>query len=39
VQLDSGLTVRARLGSYGGFRAGNRVHVSVRGAVLPFSKG
>jgi iron(III) transport system ATP-binding protein len=38
VRLDTGLTVQARLGSYGGFRAGNRVHVSVRGAVLPFSK-
>ena len=38
VRLDSGLTIQARLGSYGGFRAGNRVHVSVRGAVLPFAR-
>jgi iron(III) transport system ATP-binding protein len=38
VRLDSGITVRARLGSYGGFRIGNRVHVSVRGAVLPFPR-
>jgi iron(III) transport system ATP-binding protein len=34
VRLDSGTTLNARLGSYGGIRPGDRVQVSVRGAVL-----
>jgi iron(III) transport system ATP-binding protein len=38
IQLDSGTMVNARLGSYGGIRPGDRVHVSVRGAVLTFPR-
>jgi iron(III) transport system ATP-binding protein len=34
LRLDSGTTLNARLGSYGGIRPGDRVHVGVRGAVL-----
>ncbi len=36
IQLDSGRTLNARMGSYGGIRPGDRVHVGVRGAVLSF---
>jgi iron(III) transport system ATP-binding protein len=38
VQLDSGSALNARLGSYGGIRPGDRVHVGVRGAVLAFPR-
>ncbi len=38
VRLDSGTTLRARLGSYGGIRPGGRVQVAVRGAVLTFPR-
>ncbi len=38
VRLDSGGTVNARLGSYGGIRPGDRVHAGVRGAVLTFPR-
>jgi iron(III) transport system ATP-binding protein len=38
VRLDSGRVLSARLGSYGGIRPGDRVHVSVRGAVLTFPR-
>jgi hypothetical protein len=38
VGLDGGRTVRARLGTYGGIRPGDRVHVTVRGAVLTFPR-
>ena len=38
LKLDSGLVVRARLGTYGGIRPGDRVHVGVRGAVLTFPR-
>lgn len=34
LRLDSGTTLNARLGSYGGIRPGDRVQVGVRGAVL-----
>ncbi|MEZ4499745.1 MAG: ABC transporter ATP-binding protein [Thermomicrobiales bacterium] len=34
IRMDSGTEVNARLGSYGGIRPGDRVRVSVRGAVL-----
>src|SRR5690606_21648562 len=33
VRLDSGTELNARLGAYGGIRPGDRVRVSVRGAV------
>ena len=36
VHLNAGLTLRARVGSYGGIRPGDRVVVGVRGAVLAF---
>lgn len=36
VKLDSGSTINARLGTYGGIRPGDRVHVGIRGAVLTF---
>jgi iron(III) transport system ATP-binding protein len=36
VRLDTGRVLRARLGSYGGIRPGDRVLVSVRGAVLTY---
>ena len=39
IKLDSGTTLNARLGTYGGIRPGDRIHVSVRGAVLTFPKG
>jgi iron(III) transport system ATP-binding protein len=39
IKLDTGSTLNARLGTYGGIRPGDRIHVSVRGAVLTFSKG
>jgi iron(III) transport system ATP-binding protein len=38
VHLDTGSTVSARLGTYGGIRPGDRVHVGVRGAVLTFAR-
>ncbi|MEA2526510.1 MAG: iron(III) transport system ATP-binding protein [Thermomicrobiales bacterium] len=38
LRLDSGSTVNARLGTYGGIRPGDRVHVGVRGAVLTFHR-
>jgi len=38
VRLDTGPTLRARLGPYGGIRPGDRVHVSVRGGVLTFPR-
>lgn len=34
IELDSGTRLNARLGAYGGIRPGDRVKVSVRGAVL-----
>lgn len=36
VRLDSGRILSARLGTYGGIRPGDRVHVGVRGAVLTY---
>ena len=38
VRLDTGRVLRARLGSYGGIRPNDRVHLSVRGAVLAFPR-
>lgn len=38
VRLDSGSVINARLGTYGGIRPGDRVHVALRGAVLTFSR-
>jgi iron(III) transport system ATP-binding protein len=38
IELDSGRTLNARLGTYGGIRPGDRVHVGVRGAVLTFPR-
>jgi hypothetical protein len=38
VRLDTGRVLRARLGPYGGIRPGDRVQVSVRGAVLTFPR-
>jgi iron(III) transport system ATP-binding protein len=38
VRLDSGSTLNARLWAYGGIRPGDRVVVSVRGAVLTFPR-
>jgi iron(III) transport system ATP-binding protein len=38
LRLDSGLVLNARLGTYGGIRPGDRVHVGVRGAVLTFPR-
>jgi iron(III) transport system ATP-binding protein len=38
IELDSGSRLNARLGTYGGIRAGDRVHVAVRGAVLTFPR-
>ena len=38
VQLDTGTRLRARLGSYGGIRQGDRVQANVRGAVLAFPR-
>ena len=38
VRLDTGRILRARLGSYGGIRPGDRVRASVRGAVLAFPR-
>jgi iron(III) transport system ATP-binding protein len=38
VRLDTGRSLRARLGPYGGIRPGDRVHVGVRGAVLTFPR-
>jgi iron(III) transport system ATP-binding protein len=37
LRLDSGQTLKARLGAYGGFRPGDRVSVSVRGGALTFA--
>jgi hypothetical protein len=37
VRLDSGQTLRVRVGAYGGIRPEDRVVVGVRGAVLTFS--
>jgi iron(III) transport system ATP-binding protein len=36
IELTDGTSIKSRLGSYGGFRLGDRVRVSVRGAVLAF---
>ena len=36
LRLDSGETLKARLGAYGGFRPGDRVLVSVRGGALAY---
>ena len=38
VRLDSGRHLSARLGTYGGIRPGDRVHVAVRGAVIAFPR-
>ena len=38
LRLDTGRTLHARLGPYGGIRPGDRVHVGVRGAVLTFPR-
>ena len=38
LRLDSGTTLNARLGSYGGIRPGDRVQVGVRGAVLALGR-
>jgi iron(III) transport system ATP-binding protein len=38
LRLDTGTTLNARLGSYGGIRPGDRVQVSVRGAVLALER-
>jgi iron(III) transport system ATP-binding protein len=38
IRLDTGSTLNARLGTYGGIRPGDRVHVGVRGAVLTFPR-
>lgn len=38
LQLDSGSTLNARIGTYGGIRPGDRVHVGLRGAVLTFPR-
>ncbi len=38
LRLDSGITLKARLGAYGGFRPGDRVGVSVRGGALAFPR-
>src|SRR5680860_1515104 len=38
LRLDSGTTLNARLGSYGGIRPGDRVQVGVRGAVLALQR-
>ncbi len=38
VRLDTGRILRARLGTYGGIRPGDRVLVTVRGAVLTFPR-
>ena len=38
IELESGSTLNARMGTYGGIRPGDRVHVSVRGAVLAFPR-
>jgi iron(III) transport system ATP-binding protein len=39
IRLDTGRVLRARLGPYGGIRAGDRVVAGVRGAVLVFPPG
>ncbi len=39
VRLDTGRVLRSRLGTYGGIRPGDRVQVTVRGAVLTFPRG
>jgi len=39
VNLESGMTLKARIGAYSGFRPGDRVHVSVRGGALAFPRG
>lgn len=38
VRLDSGSTLMVRLGTYGGIRSGDRIHVAVRGAVLTYPR-
>ena len=38
LRLDSGHTLKARLGAYGGFRPGDRVSVQVRGGALAFPR-
>ncbi len=38
LKLDSGASVNARLGSYGGIRPGDRVQAGVRGAVLALER-
>jgi iron(III) transport system ATP-binding protein len=39
LELDSGVRLAARLGTYSGFRPGDRISVSVRGGALAFSRG
>jgi iron(III) transport system ATP-binding protein len=38
VLLDSGGTIRARVGAYGGIRPGDRVQTAIRGAALAFPR-
>ena len=38
LHLDSGETLKSRLGAYGGFRPGDRVSISVRGGALAFPR-
>jgi iron(III) transport system ATP-binding protein len=38
LRLDSGPTLKARLGAYGGFRPGDRVGVTVRGGALAYPR-
>ncbi|HEX5499169.1 MAG TPA: ABC transporter ATP-binding protein [Thermomicrobiales bacterium] len=38
IRLDTGRTLRARIGAYGGIRPGDRVQVTVRGAALAFPR-
>ncbi len=38
VRMDTGRILRARLGTYGGIRPGDRVQLTVRGAVLTFPR-
>jgi iron(III) transport system ATP-binding protein len=37
VELEDGMRINSRIGSYSGFRVGDQVRVSVRGAILPFA--
>ncbi len=38
LRLENDLTIKARLGAYGGFRPGDHVSVSVRGGALAFPR-